>query len=205
MPPPQSIDPAVGRAVLSAAGVIRQLSRSGAAPLRNLQPPITTALFWRLAVRHPTTIGNPAQELAWAAVFRMLVRLTPLHLAPAQRPNLHNPVRPLGALLCDGGDASAWLATIDHRPFLSERRLAWLIAARGARRIQLLERATAGLAHRLALHTDRDDTRGLDLRDLATASLGTITARRLAEPYYAVLERAGGAASSSPPSFADSS
>ena len=135
----------------------------------------------------------------------MLVRLTPFHLAPALRPNLHNPARPLGALLCDGGDATAWLTTIGDRPFLSERRLAWLIAARGARRIQLLERATAGLARRLALHAGQDVTRGLDLRDLATASLGTIPARRLAEPYYAVLERAGGVTSSSPSSFAEPS
>ena len=137
------------------------------------------------------------------AVLRMLVRLTPLHLAPGQRPSLHNPVRPLGALLCDGGDAKDWAMTTDPRPFLSERRLAWLIAARGARRLQLLERAVTGLARRAALHTGRDSTRGLDLRDLATAALGTTAPRRLAEPYYGVLERAGGGPSGSPPASAE--
>ena len=132
------------------------------------------------------------------AVLRMLVRLTPLHLAPAQRPSLHNPVRPLGALLCDGGDARNWAMTANPRPFLSERRLAWLIAARGTRRLQLLERAVVGLARRAALHAGHDSTRGLDLRDLATVALGTTDPSRLAAPYFAVLERAGRAPSSSP-------
>ena len=137
------------------------------------------------------------------AVLRMLVRLTPLHLAPAQRPGLHNPVRPLGALLCDGGDPKHWAKTTDLRPFLSERRLAWLISARGARRLQLLERTVTGLARRAALHTGHDSTRGLDLRDLATAALGTTDPRRLAEPYYAVLERADRGPSGSPPASAE--
>ena len=137
------------------------------------------------------------------AVLRMLVRLTPLHLAPAQRPSLHNPARPIGALLCDGGDAKDWTMTTDPRPFLSERRLAWLIAARGARRLQLLERAVTGLARRAILLTGHDSTRGLDLRDLATAALDTTDPRRLAEPYYAMLERAGRGPSGSPPTSAD--
>ena len=136
------------------------------------------------------------------AVLRMLARLTPLHLAPAQRPSLHNPVRPLGALLCDGGDARDWAMTTDPRPFLSERRLAWLIAARGPRRLQLLERAVTGLAQRAALHTGHESTQGLDIRDLATAALGTTPPRRLAEPYYAVLERTGRGLSGSPPATA---
>ena len=137
------------------------------------------------------------------AVLRMLARLTPLNLAPAERPGLHNPVRPLGALLCDGGAAKDWAMTTEPRPFLSERRLAWLIAARGARRLQLLERAVTGLARRAALHTGHESTRGLDLRDLATAALGTMEPRRLAEPYYAVLERAGRTPSGSPPASAE--
>ena len=137
------------------------------------------------------------------AILRMLVRLTPLHLPPDQRPDLHNPARPLGAVLCDGGAARQWPAAPDARPLLSERRLAQLIDAQGARRRQLLERAITILGREAALLREPDGTRGLDLRDVAAAALGTLPPRRLAEPYYAVFERARPSASPPAPSPAD--
>ena len=135
--------------------------------------------FWRLAARHPTTIGNRRRQHDWIAIVRMIAVLTPKG-DPDQRPPLHDPARRLGAVLCDGGDPDPeWSGP---RPQLSERRVTQLIAARRPQRAVLLQRAVRALAR------SRPPDAGVNVVDLAWAVLKPTDSRQLADSYYRRLD-----------------
>ncbi len=95
-------------------------------------------VFWRQVAR----LGiSPRQEAGWLRFTRMVALLTPASATQT----IHQAGRPIGAVLADGGDASADLRT-SGRPVFSERRLARLIAGRGENRRESLERAVRMIA-----------------------------------------------------------
>lgn len=95
-------------------------------------------VFWRQVAR----LGLPRrEEEGWLRFTRLVAILTP---AGAQS-SIHEAGRPLGAVLADGGDARKRLGT-EASPFVSEQRLARLLAARGATRADALERTIRMIA-----------------------------------------------------------
>lgn len=170
---------AVDAAAIAVTEYAQQLAPGPLAELRRMSAGGAPA-FWRLAAHHPATIGG-ARQADWMHVVRMIAILTPKG-DPSRRLPLHDRNRRLGAVLCDGGDPDpAWQPPARF----SERRLTQLIAARGAQRATLLERAVRALAQ-----TRLPDS-GVSMTDLAWAVLvGQDHAALLAAPYYGRLDRA---------------
>jgi len=125
-------------------------------------------LFWRMAARHGIA---RADEEKWRHITKMLAILTPAGATSS----IHRNGRRLGAVLADGGDASARL----DKPAFSETRLARLMAARGIARGHALERAIRALAR---AHPE------LDVTSLAWAVLNP-DPTDIARAYYARLDR----------------
>ena len=175
-------------AVCKAAAFLQHLESGELAKLR--RSPEAPA-FWRLAARHPDTIGRQDREMEWGAIIRILALLTPKG-DPAGRPRLHDPSRPLGAVLCNGGDPN-WPAGAGGppRPIFSERRLQHLLASRGKQRSEALERAARMLSTRMKASS------GIDVTDIAAALLAPEDKRRIAAAYYNELDRAQWSAQSS--------
>ena len=169
----------VARIAVSLAGAMRHLANGEMASLRRLGPGVAAPAYWRLAARHEA-LGSGRDR--WAPIVRALAILTPKG-PPGERPELHDPRRPFGLMLCDGGDP-AWPAEGSPRPCLSERRLAQLLAARGEQRRTLLIRAVRAVAAR------RDPGLGVDVADLAWAFLNPTNAGAIAGPYYRRLDPA---------------
>lgn len=169
---------------LAAARLLQGLDPGGLAELRRMSSSGAGApAYWRLAARYPRTIGR--RHETWMAIVRTLAILTPKG-DPEARPPLHDPKRRLGDVLCDGGDPD-WPGQNAFRPAISERRLAQLMSARAQQRPVLLERAVRALAG-----TRRAGT-GINVVDIAWWLLSNDpadAARRLAERYYARLDRA---------------
>ncbi len=178
-----------GAAACAAAETIRHLEPGPLAALRMMRKETGAPAFWRLAARHPDTIGRKDLEAQWMETIRILAILTQKG-DPAERQRLHNPGRRLGEVLCDGGDPS-WTGP---RPAFSERRLAQLMAARGPQRAVLLARAARALAR--SMKHDQLDS-GVKVSDIAHTLLHPDDGRRLAEPYYRRLDRAERAAEKS--------
>nr|WP_309502364.1 hypothetical protein [uncultured Roseovarius sp.] len=169
----QRDDGSVPRMTLSVAGTLWQAEPGALAALRRMADSSGAPLFWRLSARH----GWQGRALTdWAAIARMLARLTPTGERPRDK-SLHDPARPFGAVLCDGGDRD-WGG---ERPMLSEARLARLLAARGDQRRIALERAVRMLARN---HPQ------FNLPDLAWVVLTRQGGARIARDYYARLDRA---------------
>ena len=166
------------QAVRDAAAVMRRLDPGSLAELRRMDKGTGASVFWRLAARHPATIGRPDMEAQWMEIIRILAILTPKG-DPAGRPPLHDNKRRFGEVLCDGGD-SKWTGP---RPVFSERRMAQLMSARGRQRGVLLTRAARALAR------SREPNSGVDVIDIALVLLDPGDGRRLAEPYYRRLDR----------------
>lgn len=166
---------AVNSAAVGAAHALRLLDPGPLADLRRMEAGIAAPAFWRLAARHPDSIG--ARTAEWVDIIRILAILTPKG-APENRPDLHDASRALGAVLCDGGDPD-WSG---DRPVMSERRLAQLLAARGAARVVALTRAARVLAR------SRPPQAGLDVRGIAWAILHPTGTARIAEQYYRRLD-----------------
>ena len=173
-------DETPAQAVLAATAMMQHLDPGSLAELRRMEKGRAAPAFWRLATRHPRTIGRPEKEETWMHIIRMVAILTPKG-DPAGRPPLHNGQRLLGAVLCDGGDDQSWTGP---RPVFSERRLAQLMAARGQQRAVLLERAVRALARSMSSGS------GVNVPDIAYMLLTPDDGRRLAEPYYRRLDRA---------------
>ena len=169
-------------AAIAAAKAIRHLDPGALAALRRMKAESAAPAFWRLAAQHRDTIGRPDLAEQWTAILRILAILAPRG-DPDERPFLHNPSRPLGAALCDGGDPG-WPGGERPHPVFSERRLAQLMAARGTQRAVLLTRAARALARSM------QPGRGVNVPDIALALLFPDDGRRLAEPYYRRLDRA---------------
>lgn len=168
----------------AAARLLQGLDPGSLAELRRMSSSGAGApAYWRLAARYPQTIGR--RHETWMAIIRTLAILTPKG-DPEARPPLHDPKRHLGEVLCDGGDPD-WPAQNAARPAISERRLAQLMSARAQQRPVLLERAVRALAG------TRRAGAGINVLDVAWWLLSNDpadAARRLAERYYARLDRA---------------
>ena len=171
-------------AACAAAKRLQLLPPGPLAELRLMTEEVAAPEFWRLAARHPDTIGNRKQYPEWTAIVRILAILTEKG-SPARRRPLHDRRRSLGEVLCDGGDQK-WPPPGGGlpRPVFSERRLAQLMAARGPQRAVLLTRAARALAR------SRDPSGGINVVDVANALLAPDNRRQLAEPYYRRLDRA---------------
>ena len=170
----------IGKAALSAAATLRQLGPGLLAELRGMRAGVGAPVFWRLASKHPGTIGRPDHEREWMVVVRALAILT-----PREGIQLHNGARRLGAVLCDGGDPG-WPGNGEHpHPALSERRLALLMRAHGAQRTALFERAARSLSRTLVSGS------GVNVPDIAYALLQPDSHDPfLARAYYRRLDRA---------------
>lgn len=168
----------------AAARLLQGLDPGSLAELRRMDASGAGATaYWRLASRYPDTIGH--RHETWMAIVRTLAILTPKG-DPDTRPPLHDPKRRLGDVLCDGGDPD-WPGENTARPAISERRLAQLMSARAQQRPILLERAVRALAR------TRQPGAGINVVDIAWWLLSNDpagAARRLAERYYARLDRA---------------
>lgn len=128
-------------------------------------------VFWRLYARLGLT---PQDEDRWQRITRMLALLTP-STARDTRDWIHEPGRGLGAVFADGGDSTARL----DKPVVSEQRLARLLAARGAARLDALERTLRMVARARPK---------LDVADLAWVVLRE-NSGNLARDYYTRLDR----------------
>ena len=173
----------VNKAAIAAARMLQELEPGLLAELRRMDGASGAAGFWRLAARHPETIGHSHER--WMPIVRILAILTAKG-DPASREPLHDVRRRLGAVFCDGGDP-AWPGAGAPRPILSERRLGRLMASRAQQREVLLSRAARVIAH------TRQSGSGVNVCDIAWTLLDSDyerSARRLAEPYYLRLDRA---------------
>ena len=170
----------IGKATLSAAATLRQLGPGLLAELRQMRAGVGASVFWRLASKHPGTIGQPDREREWMAIVRALAILT-----PREGIQLHNGARRLGAVLCDGGDPG-WPGNAERpHPALSERRLALLMRAHGAQRTALFERAARSLSRTIIPGS------GVNVPDIAYALLQPDSHDPfLARAYYQRLNRA---------------
>lgn len=170
----------IGKAALSAAETLRQLAPGPLAELRQIKAGIGAPVFWRLASRHPGTIGRPVHESEWMAIVRALAILTPRHGA-----RLHNGARRLGAVLCDGGNPE-WPGNAGRpHPALSERSLVQFMRTRGLQRAHLFERAARSLSRTLVPGS------GVNVPDIAYALLlPDRYGASLARAYYRRLDRA---------------
>ena len=164
-------------------GAAREIQQLAPGPLADLRRRAASPAFWRLAVRHPTTIGRRDSQDRWMVIIRILAILTPAG-DPDRRPPLHDSKRSLGEVLCDGGNPSWPEDPRQPSPVFSERRLAQLIAARGEQRAVLLMRAARVLAR------SRNPDSGINTIDIAFFLLKPDNGQRLAEPYYRRLDRA---------------
>ena len=142
-----------------------------------------TADFWRLAkccgfLEHPRTN-------AWMRIVKIMAILTPKG-EPAGRRFLHDKSRPLGKALCDGG-RDDWSAA-GGTPFLSETRLARLLAQHPAQRAEALERLARALAAK------RHPEIGINCADIAALLLDSNREsnhlREIARKYYQRLDSA---------------
>lgn len=174
--------------VRAAAAWLHHLPPGPLAELRRMTDDAPAPQFWRLAARHPNTIGRKDKQSEWVAIVRILAILTDKG-DPAGRSPLHDPARALGEVLCDGGNPD-WPSGAPRtpRPVFSERRLAQLMAARGTQRTAHLERAARVIAKSRATGS------GVDIQDIAFIVLNPGNTRRLAETYYRRFDRAEQAA-----------
>lgn len=149
---------------------LRRMETGGPGPLA----------YWRLAAECGF-IDDPPDR--WMPIVRILAVLTPKgDRLPSDR--LHDPKRQLGRVLCDGGD-SGWPAGKEPRPFLSETRLARLLAAPTASRVEAVMRIARMLA------ANRDRASGLDCREIAALLLFSDARRdlqQIARAYYRRLD-----------------
>lgn len=165
----------VAKAALAIACALRRASSGELAAMRRMRDETGAPLFWRLSARYEEIDRWPD---AWIPIARMLALLTPTG-QPEARPELHDPKRPLGAVLCDGGDRTF---NDPNKKMLSEERLARLLAAHGKARRVALERAFRMLANR------RPPGPLVNVPDIAWAVLNPKPGN-IAKDYYARLDR----------------
>ena len=135
-----------------------------------------TVDFWRLANRYGFESAN---TVSWMRIVKIMAILTPRG-EPAERDPLHDESQPLGKVLCDGGHHD-WSAA-SNTPFLSETRLARLLAQHPAQHAEALERLARALA------TKRNPKIGINCADIAALLLSSDRKprhlRELARTYY---------------------
>lgn len=139
------------------------------------------AAFWRLAAACGF-IEEANRTDAWMRIVRIMAILTPKGERTGA-PAVHDPKKPFGTALCDGGDP-AWSAK--SGPFLSETRLMRFLAE-SDRRGETLERLARMLAAK------RKSESGFDCTAIAALILvpdPEVTLRDIARAYYRRLDRA---------------
>ena len=128
---------------------------------------VGSAFFWRMVARLDIA---PRDEPPWFVYVRLAAILTP----SSATKSFHDPDRPLGAVLADGGNRQKKI----ERPAISEARLARLLAARGDARLSALERAVRSLSR---------STREIDAVSLAWAVMNP-AGQQIARAYYRRLD-----------------
>lgn len=190
MTPPDAADlAAAAAAALAAASEMQRLDPGPMAELRRMTPDAPAPAFWRLAVRHRAMTGSPERRADWVQILKILALLTPKG-APEGRPPLHAYKRPLGAVLCDGGDPDWKPQGTPPDGVFSERRLVQFMATRGKARGEGLERAARMIAAK------RNPASGIDVTQITFALLWpTYAAPLIAEAYFKRLDSAARAPS----------
>lgn len=193
MTPPDAADlAAAAAAALAAAEEMQRLDPGPMAELRRMTPDAPAPAFWRLAVRHRAMTERRA---GWIHILKILALLTPKG-APEGRPPLHAYERPLGKVLCDGGDPDPKWRPQGTPPdgVFSERRLVQLLATRGKARFVALERAARMIAAK------REPASGIDVTQIAFALLWPEVANPIiAEAYFKRLDTTARATSEETP------
>jgi CRISPR system Cascade subunit CasB len=185
MTPP---NPSEGAAAIGAAKEMQRLDPGPMAELRRMQPDNPAPAFWRVAVRHDTMRKQNRDK--WVHILRILALLTPKGEAPPDgRPPLHDYKRPLGEVLCDGGDPDWKPQGTPPDGVFSERRLVQLLATRREARRVALERAARMIAAK------RNPASGIDVTQVARAILWPEDTAPIAEAYFRRLDRAARAQS----------
>ena len=169
--------------VLDTLDALRRLEPGSLAELRRMHSNLGASAFWRLAARHPNSIGRLRSRQKWIDIIRIFGILTPKG-NPEQRPVLHDRRRKLGTVLCDGGDPKWPGPSTQPSPAFSERRLLQLLASRGDQRGVMLTRAARMLAR------SRIRSSGINAIDITLAVLKPEESRWIAESYYRRLDSA---------------
>ena len=163
------------------------MSRLGTGPLADLRRmavdgPGTTD-FWHLANCYGFLESSNTDS--WMRIVKIMAILTPKG-EPAGRSPLHDKSRSLGKVLCDGGRHD-W-SGVGDTPFLSETRLARLLAQQPAQRAEALERLARALAAK------RNPDIGINCVEIAALLLypdnESHHLRELARAYYRRLDSA---------------
>ncbi len=163
--------------------MLRRLGSGDLAELRRMTPEIVEpSAYWRLAAECGFLDDRSER---WTPVVRLMAILTPKgNRLPSDR--LHDPKRPLGAVLADGGNP-AWSGGADASPSVSEARLARFFATPAALRAGALLR----FARMLALKRDRTSgVNCVEIAKLLLSSNSTEPQRDIARAYYARLDAA---------------
>ena len=142
-----------------------------------------TAAYWLLASRCGFLQSSSER---WMWLVKVMAILT-ARGDPRDRFPLHDPKRRLGAVLCDGGNQE-WPSadSSEHRPFVSEARLARLLAQKRENCLEPLERIFRGLASR------RIPSAGINCMDIAAIAFNDerTQLKSLARDYYKRLDQA---------------
>lgn len=191
---------AAASAAVDAAARMRRFDPGPMAELRRMTPENPAPAFWRVAVDHRIMqYGQPAHR-DWVTILRLLALLTPkgdpplVHDGPEAgqrvRPRLHDPRRPLGQVLCDGGDPDWKPTRTPADGVVSERRLVMLLATRGQARADALERAVRMIARGVGTASNGKRLHGIDVTQIAAAILWPDQTALIAEAYFKRLDRA---------------
>ena len=173
---------AIAAAAISAAHEMRPLSTGAMAELRRMDAANPAPAFWHIAVRSPQMTRDLPN---WVVILRILALLTPKGEAPPEgRLSLHDPKRPFGRVLCDGGDPGWRPEGENPDGVFGERRLVQLLATRGAARAVALERAARMLASRIQPGS------GVNVAQIALALLDPADTATIAEAYFRRLDGA---------------
>lgn len=172
----------IASAAIAAVHEMRHFSTGAMAELRRMDAANPAAAFWRIAVRNRIMMDDQPN---WVTILRILALLTPKGEPPPEgRPLLHNPARPFGRVLCDGGDPT-WQPQGDNPDgVVGERRLMQLLATRGPARAVALERAARRLAPRIQPGS------GVDVAQIALALLDPDDTASIASAYFRRLDGA---------------
>jgi CRISPR system Cascade subunit CasB len=185
-------EPSLGKTIASIGHCLAKLDPGPLAELRRAPPDDQTPrppYFWRLVARHGIHKGD---EDTWLRIIRIMAILTAKgdpegKASPHVGKSDDNGWRGFGTTLCDGGDRAWGQGELKPRAMLSEQRFARLLAAKGAVRADLLERAARALASSKPAASQVDCT---DLAKLLLYPDEPDHARSLARQYYARLDRA---------------
>lgn len=142
--------------------------------------------YWNLAAKCGFLDDNDDNADIWMRIVHILAILTPKGDRIATD-RLHNPKRQLGSMLCDGGDL-AWPSGGDKpRPFISEPRLARLLATPADECGEALTRFARMLAAK------RDRAIGVNCAEIAALLLipdANRNQQNIARDYYRRLDSA---------------